>query len=67
MKETETLSSKIIKCEGGVTQFSPLLYSEDVKEFIRKESILLHKLDRGEISFLTFIRKRNELVGKDLI
>lgn len=41
-------------------------YKTDVKEFIQRETVLIVKLDCGDITTKQFWEKRNKLLGEDL-
>ena len=57
------LSELVFEKDKGFYKTPHLLLKKDVKEFIRLETYLLGNLERKEISFDEFWRKRKELAG----
>ena len=45
---------------------SPILWADDVKEFIKKETMLIDLYSEGKISYEELDRQRKELAGEKL-
>ena len=68
MNEEFNLSEKIILAvTSEYTDSDEVVRKEDVKEFIRLEDELIRLMENIKITFSEFIRRRDELIGKELL
>jgi len=66
MKKEFDLSEKIRKDKFDIEEGDEVIFKEDVKEFIRRETVLLGKLARGEITIEEYARECDKLAGEEL-
>ena len=68
MTEEFNLSKKRIAPKGDVTQYPPMYYEEDVKEFIKRLKTELFDINTyyGEIGNYTINKVIDKLAGKQL-
>lgn len=67
MKKEFNLSEKIWRCEDGYHPSENVLLVGDIKEFIKRDEILINMWVAGEISEDDFWERRIKLAGEDLI